>query len=290
MGKLEHYLNPEKLEQAKPYLVPHIFTKNYFKILKKKLNNKKLTYNEQYYYNHFIKKKLKGMMEMFDIEKNINNKDKIKKTRLKKALELIKKYSRKHKNMKILVSGSFLYQEKYNDIDIFIISKYDKEDYREQKVHVNYLPANIENTLFFNSISTISVANFISAQKIEEKIKLNDLLHFYEVTILLMMQKDNYLDELRELVLKAEYISNNVILDSQQLKEITAKIKKSKDPIKILNKYLVVKIINSYSLPILKKVLTHFIKKNSQPEKGQKIYPNWLIYNQTYKEAMEIVA
>ena len=33
--------------------------------------------------------------------------------------------------MKILISGSFLYKEKYDDIDLFIISKYKKEDYKD---------------------------------------------------------------------------------------------------------------------------------------------------------------
>lgn len=290
MGEL---INVQKLESAKQYLVPYIFSENYFKILKAKLNNKKLSYNEQYYYNHFIKKKLRGMMELFGIEEkmNISNKTTIKKDRLKKATSLIKKYSRKHKNMKILVGGSFLYKEKYNDIDIFVISKYNKEDYRDGNVHVNFLPADIEKTLFFKSISAISVANFVfDKSAIDEEFKLADILHLYEVVILLIMQKDEYLAELRELVLNAEYISSKVILNSIQLKEITDKIRRRKSPIKVLSKYIIVKIINSYTSSVLKKSLHKFIEKNETPEKGRKLYPNWKIYNQTYREAIEVVA
>jgi hypothetical protein len=291
MGDLINYLNVGKLENAKKYLVPHIFTENYFRILKARLANKQLSYNEQYYYNHFIKKKLKGMMELFGIEgkMNISNKARIRKDRLKKAISLIMKYSRKHKNMKILITGSFLYKEKYNDIDIFIISKYDKEDYREGKIHANFLPADIEKTLFFKSLSATSVSNFVFDESVDEKFKLADILHLYEVVILMIMQGDEYLAELRELVLTAEYVSGGVILDSIQLNEITAKIKRSKHPIKVLNKYIVTKIINSYKPFLIKKVLSRFIEKNSTAEKGRELYPNWKIYNQTYMEAMEVV-
>ncbi|MBN1156997.1 hypothetical protein JXA85_05240, partial [Candidatus Woesearchaeota archaeon] len=84
-------------------------------------------------------------------------------------------------------------------------------------------------------------------------------------------------------------LSNNVILTSMQLKSITDKITKSKNAIQIINKYLIAKIINAYNRTILKRALSKFIEKNSIPEKGRKIYENWKIYNQTYKEAIEVV-
>ena len=290
MRKLENYLTLENLECAKPYLVPHIFSKNYFNILTAKLMNKKLTSNERYYYNHFIKKKLQGMVELFNLEFEINGKEFIRKDRLEKAIKLLKKYSRKHKNKKLLITGSFLYNEEYNDIDIFVISKYDKEDYKEGKVHVNYLPEGVEKTLFFKSISSISIANFKSSQGIEEDFKVEDILHYYELALLLIMQKDYYLPELRDLIIRLEYVSNNVALNSMQLKTITDKILKSKNPIEVINKYVVAKIINSYSNTILKRALNEFIEKNSTPEKGQKLYENWKIYNQTYREVLAVVA
>ena len=290
MRNLENYLTLENLDNAKPYLVPHIFSQNYFNILKAKLREKKLSENERYYYNHFIKKKLQGMIELFDITYEINGKEFIKKDRIKKASSLLNNYSRKHKSMKMLISGSFLYSNKYNDIDIFIISKYSKEDYRDGKIHINYLPADVEKTLFFSLISAISIANFKSDKEIEEEFKIGDILHYYELVILLIMQKSYYLPELRDLVTRAEYVSNKVILNSMQLKKITDDIIKSKNPIKIIKRYVIIKIINSYNVSVLKRALKQFIDKNSTAEKGQKIYENWKIYNQTYKEALEVVA
>jgi len=290
---LENYLTLESLNRAKPNLVPYIFSQNYFNILKAKISNKKLSKNETYYYNHFIKKKLLGVIELFEIadKMNVNGKEFIKKDRMERIIGILKKYSRKHKNMKMLVSGSFLYSKKYNDIDIFIISKYNKEDYRSGKIHINYLPDDIENTLFFKSISEISIANFNFEKKsIKEMFSIEDILYLYELIILLIIQKNYYLPELRDLILKAEYRSSKVILNSMQLKTITDMVIKSKFPIKIINKYVVTKIINSYDIIDIKKVLKKFIEKNSVPEKKQKLYENWKVYNQTYKEVLEVVA
>jgi len=292
MRKLTYDLTIEQLERAKEYVVPYIFTENYFHILKAKLNHKRLSSNEQYYYYHAVKKKIEGMMKLFDLEKrmNISSRALIKEGRIAAATSLIKKYSRKHKNMKILISGSFLYKEKYDDLDLFIISKYKKEDYKDGKVHINFLPADVENTLFFRSISAISVANFtFNETAVKEKFTLADILHLYEVVILLMMQNDEYTSELRELILRAEYTSHQIILDSRELKNVVDKVKISKKPIEYLNKYMVAKIINSSTPNTIKKVLNKFIEKNKMPEKGERMYPNWKIYNQTYQEAMKVV-
>ena len=200
MRKLENYIKLENLENSKKYLVPYIFTENYYNILKARLKGKKLSENETYYYSHFIKKKLKAIIELMELDTIFNGNEFVRKDRLNKSMSLLKKYSRKHKGMKTLISGSFLYNKKYNDIDVFVISKYDKEDYKEGNVHINYLPENVEKTLFFQSINSISVSNFKSENKVEENFKVADILHLYEVVILLIMQKDEYLQELRDLL------------------------------------------------------------------------------------------
>lgn len=290
MGKLESYIKLESLETAKNYLVPHIFSENYYNILKAKMRGKKLSDNEKYYYNHFIKKKLKGMIELMEIGTLVNGREFIRRDRLNKAMALLNKYSRKHKGMKVIISGSFLYSENYNDIDVFVISKYEKDDHKEGKIHINYLSANIEKTLFFQSINAISISNFKSEGKIEEEFGIADMLHLYEIVILLIIQKDDCLQELRDLIVRLEYLPNKVILNSMQLKLITDKITKNKNPIAVINKYLIAKIINAYKRAVLRRTLNRFIKKNRSPEKGQRLYENWKIYNQTYKEVIGVVA
>ncbi len=290
MAKLENSFAYDSLIGSKPLLVPHIFTKNYFNILIKKIQGEKLTTNERYYYNHFIKKKLQAMVELFRVDMKISGKDQMIPSRITEALKVLGRYQRKHRNKKILISGSFLYQKEYKDIDLFVLSRYSKEDYREGEVHVNFLPYDAEKTLFFHSISKISISNFQIRTKIEENTKLNDILMGYELVILLIIQDDDFVQSLRELILRLEYYSGGIIIDSKQLKTIIGNIISSKKIIKVINKYLVAKIINSEDIEILRKTLRKFIKKNSSPEKGRKMYENWIIYNQTYNEALEIVA
>jgi len=288
MREFEKMISVERLKEAKRYLVPYILSENYYGILKKKLAERPLSANEKYYYSHFIRKKLLGMIELFGFDEMIDGKVFIRKDRLRKAAYLLRRYSRIHKGMKILVSGSFLYSNDYNDIDIFIISKYDKEDYRDGKVHINYLPIDVEKTLFFSSIRSISISNFDALFSNPKKIEINDLLHSYEVVVLLMLQKDDYLQELRYLILNLEYLSSSVILNSMQLKAGTDKIMSSKNPVKVISKYLSAKIIGAYSRKELQIALKRFICKNLKPE--SKASENWKVYNNAYKEALEIVA
>ena len=72
MVKLENLITLKNLENAKDCLVPYIFTENYHRILKKKLEKRKLSRNEAYYYSHFIKKKIEGMAELFEISPMVN--------------------------------------------------------------------------------------------------------------------------------------------------------------------------------------------------------------------------
>ena len=124
MVKFENIISLDLLKDSKDLLVPHIFSQNYFQILKAKLEGKKLNNNERYYYSHFIKKKLTAMTALLGIDTEIyvNGKEHIRKDRLKQAVNILKKYSRKHRNKKILLAGSFLYKAQYRDIDIFVIS------------------------------------------------------------------------------------------------------------------------------------------------------------------------
>ena len=52
---------------------------------------------------------------------------------------------------------------------------------------------------------------------------------------------------------------------------------------------MLIKIVGSYDFVVLKKALKQFIEKNSKPEKGQKLYENWKIYNKMYREVLKIV-
>lgn len=186
--------------------------------------------------------KLKLFDNMFEIIPYINGKESIREDRLQKAISLIKQYSLKHKDTKLLISGSFLYCEKYNDIDIFIISKYKKEDYQEGRIHLNYLPESIEETLFFKSISAVSIANFkFEKNSITEEIEPEEIHNLFLGVTSLIKHNYYYLPELRDLILKTEYVSNRVVFSSMQLKTAADKIIRSRNPSELITEYLITK-------------------------------------------------
>jgi len=272
-------LDINKLKAAKCNLVPHVFSENYFKILEKRLKGKRLNYNESYYYSHFIKKKLQGMSELMGIEEF--TKGDIRKDRIKKAKGLLKRYSKKHKGMKILISGSFLYKEKYNDIDIFVLSKYDKEDYRQGQVHVNYIPDD-QSALFFKSIAKMSVANFQLSEGPIKDIDEKDVFHAYEKVLLLISQRDEYKNELRDFLLKLEYFSSKSIADSRQLDEMVYGLRKTE----LISKLLVAKIAGICDIRIIRRK----IREYSSLLKVYKGAWNIKRYIDTYKEVIKIAS
>ena len=118
------------------------------------------------------------------------------KERIEKAIKILKKQSRKHRNKRILITGSFLLNKRYNDIDVFIITKKELDDKKEGKVHINYLPENIETSLFFASLSRMCISNFFIDTKVhKEKVDLSDLIKNYEEIVLFILNKENFKGE-----------------------------------------------------------------------------------------------
>lgn len=243
---MENYLNLELIEQNESLLVGRIFTEMQLNILKKRLQNKSLDSNEKTYYYKFIKPKIRAMMAFFNIsEININGKELIKENRLEEAIKIIHKLKQKHKGKKIILSGSFLFNKNYNDIDIFVFSKYDKEDYQKGKVHVTFLHESAIESLFFSSLCKISVSNFNYTIKNNFDIELSNVLQTYELLINTILNKEDYEKNLRDFILQTEYISKGVVLNPKQLYDIQEKLSQKK--IEILSNTFINSLILSYT-------------------------------------------
>jgi len=215
---MENLLNVEKITENEKLLEKRIFTKLQLEILKKKLQKKELNSNEKTYYYKYIKPKLKAILALFDISDiNIMGREHMIESRILEAVKILKKMQKKHKNKKIMISGSFLFSKKYNDIDVFVFTKYKKEDYKTGKIEVNFLPESALGSLLFSSISQMSVSNFKFTRKIDFKIDIKEIMTMYETLIIFALQKDDYKQELRNLLLRLKYTSSQVILNPKQL-------------------------------------------------------------------------
>ena len=282
--KMENLITLDIVNKNEKILSRRIFTDLQLKILKKRIQKKKLNINERTYYYKYIKPKLSAMFSFFNINDiKVNGEEYILKNRIPKATSIINNLRRKHKNKRIMVSGSFLFNKNYNDIDIFIFTKYDKEDYKTGKIHVNFIPENAINSLFFSSLSKVSISNFSYTPKNEFSISLRDILQNYELLVNSFLSKEDYQKELRDFLVSIEYISNGVVLNTKQMYELRKKMKN----IKIISNIFITSLILGYKKNILDNTLKRYITDYKKLLK-QYNFDNLKEYIQTYEKVINL--
>ena len=283
--KMENLITLDMLNKARNELEGRIFTRLQLNILKKRLQKKELNTNEKTYYYKYIKPKLKAMLSFLNIDEiNIKGKEYMIEDRITKAVNILNKIKKKHKNKRIMISGSFLFNKNYNDIDIFIFTKYDKEDYTKGKIHVNFLLENAIDSIFFSSLSEVSISNFYYTNKNEFDIGLSNVLQNYELLINSILNRENYQKELRDFLLNTEYISTGVILNTKQLYALRKKINR----IKMISNTLINALILGYNknrLNNLKRYIADYRKLLKQYKSS-----NLNEYIQTYEKVIKIAA
>ncbi len=118
------------------------------------------------------------------------------------------------------ITGSFLYKEKYKDIDVFVVSRSKKEiKLKNKKVKITFIDFNDLYSLFYHSISKSCVAkNFLPHKPL--KVTLSDYWHVINEAIpTLLNEKDTFHKNVRFLILYTEYFKTEDILDTFQLNE-----------------------------------------------------------------------
>ena len=235
------------------------------KRIKKKLTNQPLTPSERNEFSRAISKRLNAIYTLTNKQTNntfIYGQEKIIPSRLKQATKLLKHYIRKFPHKHLLVSGSFLYNKTYNDIDIFIISKYEKEDFKEKKNHFNYLTEDVYSSAFFNSLHKISISNReIIPHPITDTISLDTFISLYQELLNDLTQNPHSIKHtLREFLLQSSYLSNAPIPDSQQLKHQTEIILKTKKPTTLLKNIFIDTLLFSKKTSEIKTTLPKLIR------------------------------
>ena len=136
------------------------------------------------------------------------------KERIKVAQALLDKIPAKY----CFITGSFIYKEKYRDIDIFVVTRSKKEiKISNKKAKVTIIDFNDLYSLFYHSISKSCIAKNIMPTKLL-KITISDYWHVVnEAVPTLLNQKNKYHKDVRFLVLYTEYFKTGEILDTFQL-------------------------------------------------------------------------
>jgi len=136
--------------------------------------------------------------------------------RIKEAEEILAQIPAKY----CFISGSFLYKERYKDIDIFAVTRSKKEiTIKNKKAKVTIIDFNDLYSLFYHSVSKSCIAkNILPLRKL--KVTLSDYWQVINEAIpTLLNEKDKFHKNVRSLTLYTEYFKTGEIFDTLQLYE-----------------------------------------------------------------------
>ena len=140
--------------------------------------------------------------------------EKLLSRRLKEAEELLAQIPARY----CFITGSFIYKEKYKDIDIFVVTRSKKEIIlKNRRVKITTIDFNDLYSLFYHSVSKSCIAkNFLPKKPL--KVTLSDYWHIINESIpILLNQKEQFQKNIRFLILYTEYFKTGEILDTFQL-------------------------------------------------------------------------
>lgn len=144
------------------------------------------------------------------------NDERLLKERIEQAQELFNQIPAKY----VFITGSFLYKEKYKDIDIFVITRSKKKiTVKNKKARIAIIDFNDLYSLFYHSVSKSCIAKNILPTK-PLKVTISDYWHVINEAIpTLLNQKDRFHKNVRFLVIYTEYFKHGRILDTFQLNQ-----------------------------------------------------------------------
>ena len=131
------------------------------------------------------------------------------------------------------IAGSFLYKEKYKDIDIFVITRSKKTfKINNKKAVITTIDFNDLYSLFYHSITKSCIAKNILPKK-SLKITISDYWNVInEAVPAILNQKNKYHKDIRFLVLYTEYFKSGEILDTISLDKKISEFQNYKDILK----------------------------------------------------------
>jgi len=118
------------------------------------------------------------------------------------------------------ITGSFLYKEKYRDVDVFVITRSKKKaELKDKKIKIQTLDFNDLHSLFYHSISKSCIAKNILPKK-PLKITISDYWNVInEAVPTIFNEKNKFKKYIRDLVLYTSYLKDQTVLGSNELNE-----------------------------------------------------------------------
>ncbi|HLC47080.1 MAG TPA: hypothetical protein VJI75_05090 [Candidatus Nanoarchaeia archaeon] len=165
--------------------------------------------------------------------------------RMKEAEELLSQIPARY----CFITGSFLYRERYEDIDVFVITRSKKTiALKNKKAKITLIDFNDLYSLFYHSISKSCVAkNLLPSRPL--KVTISDYWQVINEAIpTLLNQKEEFYKNARFLVLYTEYLKNDEVLDTFQLNDKVNSFRDYKEVIGYIDSELPI-IMNKHAKP-----------------------------------------
>lgn len=178
------------------------------------------------------------------------NDEELIKERLEEGEKILTQINAKH----CFITGSFLSKKKFNDIDVFVITR-KKEEIRiyDKRVKITKIDFNDLYSLFYHSISKSCISKNLLPRK-PLKVTLSDYWGVVnEAVPTLMNQKDKYHKDIRFLILYAEYFKSNMVLDTFELNKKIEIFKDHKEILEYIQKEIPPTLIHSKKKSYLKR-------------------------------------
>jgi len=261
--------------ENKDNFIPNLFTARQINILEKYLKKGRLTKTEKGYLYSAIRKKIDALTLLKE-ECFIRGENMIPE-RLKKAKKILREL---HKE-KAFISGSFLFAKKFNDVDIYIISKKRKQYHKGKKHFIFITEEDLKKPVFISALK-YSISNFFieETEPLIKRLSFNDLVMTYELAVNEILDNDDQ-KSIRDILFEYHMHIKGVILDSfslhNKIKEII-KLKR-KEKIALINEMTKELLLKIYSNKYMYNELTGFVKQIKKSVNDFVANDNLIIYS-----------
>jgi len=241
--------------ENKQRFIPLLFTKRQLQILEKYLGGEKLRNAEKTVLYSTIRRKTDALAAVQQ-EWHIRGEGMIPE-RVAGAKEILCRL-----NKPAFISGSFLYAEQYNDIDIFVLSKRRTQYHQGNENFLCITESDLRKPLFY-SAAKCSVANFFigGIKPIIQRPMFNDLIVAYELAINEILDNDDQ-KTIRDIIFEYSTHIDGMILDSFSLYQEFTRIRslKQEERISIINAMTKKLLMKLYARRYLYGALVKFLR------------------------------
>lgn len=277
----------EKLHQQKDIIVPMVISTQQMQVIEKVLMNQRLTKTEQnYWYN--VRKKIRVLRVLAEQEQSqiffYNAHHMLPERKQEATTKLLEL---KKKGITAFISGSFLFSNTYNDIDVFILTRRRGEEFVGNYHYISLTKNDLKKPVF-QSAAKSCVANLdLNLPPIEQKkLHLDQTLGMYQEIIIAVLEQDD-LKVVKSLLADYSYHVLGKLLDSYELQREYSMFLARKEKLLMVNRLAKELLLHSFNKDYLIIRLSKYLKTIQKDIQEISLHDHLKIYEQTYQEIVD---